>query len=77
MDPRNHQLNAAARRTVLDVALVLLVVGAVIAISATAPSNTYTYAQLQQIGAVVGTVQSGNWLLPRDQLRGLARKPQL
>ena len=80
MDPQLRQLNAdgaGLRRTVLDVALVLLVVGAVIAISATAPSTTYTYAQMQQIGAVVGTVQSGNWLLPRDQMRGLARKPQL
>ncbi|KPK85940.1 MAG: hypothetical protein AMJ81_02395 [Phycisphaerae bacterium SM23_33] len=56
---------------------VLLVVAAVIGIVAAAPSNTHDYAQLQQIGAVVGTLESGDWLLPRDQLGLLARKPQL
>ncbi len=64
-------------RTILDVIVVLLVVAAVIAVAASAPSNTYAYAQLQQIGAVVGTIESGNWLLPRDHGGGLARKPQL
>ena len=63
--------------TARDVALVLLVVGAVIAIAATAPSTTYAYAQLQQIGAVVGTIQSGDLLLPRNQMGVLAHKPQL
>ncbi len=64
-------------RTFLDVVLVLLVVAIVISIAATGPSTTYAYAQLQQIGAVVGSVESGNWLLPRDQFGGLAIKPQL
>ncbi|MCD4699320.1 MAG: glycosyltransferase family 39 protein, partial [Phycisphaerae bacterium] len=64
-------------RTFLDVVLVLLVVAVVITVAATGPSTTYAYAQLQQIGAVVGSIESGNWLLPRDQLGGLAIKPQL
>ena len=64
-------------RTAADIAVVLALVACVVAISAHAPSTTYAYAQTQQIGAVVGTVQSGNWLLPRDHLGGLARKPQL
>jgi len=64
-------------RTIIDIALIVALIACVIAISAHAPSTTYAYAQLQQIGAVVGTVQSGDWLLPRDQMGGLARKPQL
>ncbi len=63
--------------TVPDVILVLLVVAVVIFIAAAAPSTTYAYAQLQQIGAVVGSIEGGNWMLPRDQLGGLAIKPQL
>jgi 4-amino-4-deoxy-L-arabinose transferase-like glycosyltransferase len=70
-------LSPGAGATARDVLLVLLVVGAVIGIVAVAPSNTYDYAQLQQIGAVVGTIHSGDWLLPRDQLGLLARKSQL
>ena len=74
--PSNN--NAVGRgRTVLDVILVLLVVAVVIGIAATGPSTTYAYAQLQQIGAIVGSIESGNWLLPRDQFGGLAIKPQL
>ncbi len=52
-------------------------IACVIGNSAHAPSNTYAYAQLQQIGAVVGTIESGEWVLPRDQSGALARKPQL
>ncbi|MDY7009485.1 MAG: glycosyltransferase family 39 protein, partial [Planctomycetota bacterium] len=78
----NHLKLESARtsgriRTALDVILVLLIVAAVISIAATAPSTTYAYAQLQQIGAVVGSIESSNWLLPRDQLGGFAIKPQL
>ncbi len=63
--------------TALDIAIIWLFVAAVIAVAAHAPSDTYANAQLQQVGAVVGTVDSGEWLLPRDQFDGLARKPQL
>ncbi len=75
--PSNNNEAVGRARTFLDVVLVLLVVAAVIAVAATGPSTTYAYAQLQQIGAVVGSIESGNWLLPRDQLDGLAIKPQL
>ncbi len=64
-------------RTVFHIALILALVGCVVLIAAHGPSTTYASAQLQQIGAVIGTIQSGNWLLPRDQFGGLARKPQL
>jgi len=64
-------------RTAGDLATVVLLVACVVAISAHAPSTTYAYAQTQQIGAVVGTVVGGDWLLPRDHLGGFARKPQL
>lgn len=74
---RIEERSPSGARTALDVSLVVLVIGAVMAVAATAPSNTYAYAQLQQIGAVVGTIESGEWLLPRDQMGGLARKGQL
>jgi len=58
-------------------AVVVLTVGAVVAIAAHAPSTTHLHAQLQQIGAVVGSTDSGQWFLPVAQQGGLARKPQL
>ena len=64
-------------RTGGDLAIIVGLIACVIASSAHAPSNTYIHAQLQQIGAVIGTIESGEWLLPRDQGGGLARKPQL
>lgn len=67
----------APMRTVFHIALIVALVGCVVALAAHGPSTTYASAQLQQIGAVIGTIQSGNWLLPRDQFGGLARKPQL
>jgi len=60
--------------TALHVGLVLLVVATVIAISAHAPSTTIAYAQLQQIGAIIGTIETGEWLLPRDHTERVARK---
>jgi len=60
-----------------DLMIVFVLVGCVIAISAHAPSTTIAHAQGQQIGAVIGTVRTGEWLLPRDHFGGLARKPQL
>ena len=77
---RIEERSPSGARTAMDVSLVVLVIGAVMAVAATAPSNTYAYAQLQQIGAVVGTIEGGSardLLLPRDQFGGLARKGQL
>jgi len=89
---RGNKLEPPARCWLVfpDVAMILALTAAVVAISASGPSTTYRYAQLQQIGAVVGTVHAvsdppgaersekyGSWLLPRDQMGGLARKPQL
>ena len=64
-------------KTACHIALIVALVGSVVFIAAHGPSTTYANAQLQQIGAVIGTIESGNWLLPRDQFGGLARKPQL
>jgi 4-amino-4-deoxy-L-arabinose transferase-like glycosyltransferase len=64
-------------RTALDIGVVVLVVAAVIAIAAHAPSDTYAFAQYRQIGAVLGTLNGGQWLLPRNHEGRLARKPQL
>ena len=60
-----------------DVIIIVLLTAAVIAISAHAPSNTYAYAQRWQAGASIGVAQGGNWLLPRNQAWGLARKGPL
>jgi len=60
-----------------DIAVVLLLASAVIAISAHAPTHIYAYAQPWNIGAAVSIVQDGDWLLPRIQTGAVARKPQL
>jgi len=73
----NENPSRSPGRTIADVLVILLLVAAVVAIAAHAPSTTYAYAQLQQIGANVGTIESGDLLLPRDQMGGLARKGQL
>ncbi len=69
----------AARRGGLarDLLVVFLLVGVVVANSAHSPANTYAYAQLLQIGASVSMLQTGELLLPRNQMGRLARKPQL
>lgn len=64
-------------RSWLDVALVVAVPLAVVAIAATGPAHTYAHAQLEQIGTVIGTIQSNDWLLPRDLMGGIARKPPM
>ena len=64
-------------RTVMDVAIVVLTMAAVIGIRAGAPSNTYAYAQVWQVGVAIDVGENGNWLTPRDQKGALARKPQL
>ena len=74
--PRPHEC-PPLRRTLADIALVIAVSAAVIGITADAPPNTYLHAQLQQIGSAMGTVGSGEWLLPRDHMGGLARKAPL
>ncbi|MFW6133497.1 MAG: glycosyltransferase family 39 protein, partial [Planctomycetota bacterium] len=74
------------RRTARDLALITALIAVVVAATAHGPSTTYTYAQLEQVGASVATVHAfagddphryGTWLLPRDQFGGWARKPQL
>jgi len=65
------------RGTAPDVAVVLALIGCVIAIAAHAPSTTSAYAQTQQIATVLDTARNGRWLLPRDHIDGLARKPPL
>ncbi|MDP6543992.1 MAG: glycosyltransferase family 39 protein [Phycisphaerae bacterium] len=64
-----------ARRS--DVAIVLAVAAIVISIGIHAPGHSYSYAQMRQMGATVGMIESGNWVLPRNHEGRLARKPQL
>ena len=55
----------------------LMLVCAVVAISAHAPSQTYAYSQLRWIGIAMGAVRDGNWLLPRNHFGEVPHKPQL
>ena len=66
-----------AGRTALDIALILLVAGAMIAICARGPCNTYAYAQAWNAGTGMGILERGDWLLPRDQMGRVPRKPPL
>lgn len=72
--PKLQPGRASAATTAVDIAIILALIACVVAVSAHAPSTTIAYAQLQQIGAVVGTIQGGNWLLPRDHMERLSRK---
>lgn len=57
-----------------DLSAVLLVTAICMGISAHSPSDTYAFAQLRQIGATIGSLNSGNWVLPRTQEDRVARK---
>ncbi len=72
-----ERMDASHRSWAFDIILIFLLVASVIAISAHGPSTTSAHAQLQHIGAVIGAIESGNYLLPHNQLGELARKPQL
>ena len=69
--------SAGAGRTAADIALIVLVIGAVVAGAASAPSHTYAYAQLNHVGTALAMVHEGDWLLPRNQIGHLPRKPQM
>ncbi|MCP4374575.1 MAG: hypothetical protein GY794_00125, partial [bacterium] len=73
----NHDLHPTNRTHVRDIALVLLLAVVVISIGVHAPGHSYSYAQMRQMGATVGMIESGNWVLPRNHEGRLARKPQL
>ncbi len=65
-------------RTLADVLLILVLVSAMIAISAHSPSNTYSYAQYWQIHASIDHMNGGSLILPKIDGTGTpARKPQL
>jgi 4-amino-4-deoxy-L-arabinose transferase-like glycosyltransferase len=66
-------------RRLLDAGLILLVVAAVVAASAHAPSDLYAYAQVLQAGAAVNALSEGgsHWLLPRIQSGAVYHKPPL
>lgn len=65
-------------RAVVDILLVLLLVAAMIAIRAHAPSNTYSYAQFWQIHASIDHLNDGSLILPKIDSAGTpARKGQL
>ena len=73
----DQDLHPADRARVRDVAIVLAVAAIVISIGAHAPGHSYSYAQMRQMGATLGMIESGNWILPRNHEGRLARKPQL
>ncbi|KKN83129.1 hypothetical protein LCGC14_0302430 [marine sediment metagenome] len=60
-----------------DLLLVAVLLSAVVAVRATGPSNTHKYAQRFQVGVAVAMIDSGEWLLPRDQKGEYPRKPPL
>ncbi len=60
-----------------DIALILAITALVISIGVHAPGHSYSYAQMRQMGATVGMIESGNWLLPHNHEGQMARKPQL
>ncbi len=65
-------------RTSIDILLILILVTAMIAIRAHAPSNTYSYAQYWQINASIDHLNGGSLVLPKIDGNGKpARKPQL
>ncbi|MDP6633641.1 MAG: glycosyltransferase family 39 protein [Phycisphaerae bacterium] len=61
----------------IDISIILAVTAIVISIGVHAPGHSYSYAQMRQMGATVGMIESGNWILPRNHEGCLARKPQL
>jgi 4-amino-4-deoxy-L-arabinose transferase-like glycosyltransferase len=73
----NQDLRPVNRARIRDIAIVLLLAVIVISIGVHAPGHSYSYAQMRQMGATVGMIESGNWVLPRNHEGRLARKPQL
>ena len=72
--------------TCIDLSVVFGLIAAVALSALHAPSTTYTYAQLQQIGVTIGTIAPREaevtgtwraWLAPRDQRDLPATKPPL
>ncbi len=68
---------ATRARTAADVAIVLGVVAAVVAIAAHGPTHLYAYAQLKRIGTAIAMLETGDWLLPANTTGGIPTKPQL
>ena len=62
---------------VVDLAVVLGLVGLVIANAVHSPGNACAHSQWRQMGAAVATMNTGQWLLPRNQIDRLPSKPQL
>ncbi len=57
--------------------LVLLVTFFMLGISIHAPSHSPSYAQMRQMGASLGMLESDNWILPHNHEARFMRKPQL
>ena len=76
-DCSSHAIRPTDRARFGDVAIILAVAAIVISIGVHAPGHSYSYAQMRQMGATVGMIESGNWILPRNHEGRLARKPQL
>jgi 4-amino-4-deoxy-L-arabinose transferase-like glycosyltransferase len=67
-----------ARRTAADLAVLLGLLAALVLLRASAPSNTYSYAQFWQVRASIDQVNGGSLVMPKvDSTGSPARKPQL
>ncbi len=65
------------RQTWLDLLLIWLLLAGLMAVRAGAPSNTYAYAQIWNVGISFDVAENDHWLAMYDQAGNLARKPQL
>jgi 4-amino-4-deoxy-L-arabinose transferase-like glycosyltransferase len=63
--------------TCLDLSLIGALLALLIAIRATAPANTYAYAQHWNVGISFDVAENNHWLAMYDQAGKPARKPQL
>ena len=85
-EPTRDASQGGAGATCVDLVVVFGLIAAVALTALHAPSTTYTYAQLQQIGVTIGTITPREaeatgtwraWLAPRDQRDLPATKPPL
>jgi len=77
IDPVGDANGNDCRPRLQDAAVVLILVGLVVANTALAPSNTPAHSQWRQMGATVATMNSGQWLLPRNQIGEVPSKGPL
>ncbi|MFP4216764.1 MAG: ArnT family glycosyltransferase [Phycisphaerae bacterium] len=80
--PSFHTADASLRerpvspgRTLLDLLILYLLLGVIVAMIAHGPNHTFRFAQLFQINAAIDINHGGDWLLPRYHTGNLFHKP--